>query len=235
MGKALSDIPVLKPYWGKPAVRNFRGGDGNVGIIRSPVRAIALPDCTKPLTRRTLPRVRDHRLTSRNQPEEYCSRRVEKRRLVTPGMARGFITCSLMSGRDYLWWNTTTGRGRTTASTSTMTAPPVTRGLSCASGWPTAGSRRLPLLPASAGRREPLAHGSDWIRVTPLCCCAIPGISRSMPSTGTLRRFGCDQGDCTQYPNILRQPEGICRDLSNEDLFRLSLVLTSGVIYGEDH
>ena len=24
---------------------NFRGGDGNVGIIRSPVRAIALPDC----------------------------------------------------------------------------------------------------------------------------------------------------------------------------------------------
>ena len=35
---------ALKPYWGKPAVRNFRGGDGNVGIIRSPVRAIALLD-----------------------------------------------------------------------------------------------------------------------------------------------------------------------------------------------
>jgi transposase InsO family protein len=34
----------LKPYWGKPAVRNFREGDGNVGILRSPVRAIALPD-----------------------------------------------------------------------------------------------------------------------------------------------------------------------------------------------
>ena len=43
-GKASSDRPALKPYWGKPAVRNFRGGDGNVGIIRSPVRAIALPD-----------------------------------------------------------------------------------------------------------------------------------------------------------------------------------------------
>ena len=43
-GKAPSDKPALKPYWGKPAVRNFRGGDGNVGIIRSPVRAIALPD-----------------------------------------------------------------------------------------------------------------------------------------------------------------------------------------------
>ena len=31
-------------YWGKPAVRNLRGDDGNVGIIRSPVRAIVLPD-----------------------------------------------------------------------------------------------------------------------------------------------------------------------------------------------
>src|SRR5258705_10921073 len=43
-GKASSDNPALKPYRGKLAVRNFRGGDGNVGIIRSPVRAIALPD-----------------------------------------------------------------------------------------------------------------------------------------------------------------------------------------------
>jgi hypothetical protein len=25
----------LKPYWGKPTVRNFRGDDGNGGIIRS--------------------------------------------------------------------------------------------------------------------------------------------------------------------------------------------------------
>ena len=43
-GKASSESPALKPYRGKPAVRNFRGGNGNVGIIRSPVRAIALPD-----------------------------------------------------------------------------------------------------------------------------------------------------------------------------------------------
>jgi len=43
-GKASSDIPALKPYWGKLTVRNFREGDGNVGIIRSPLRAIALPD-----------------------------------------------------------------------------------------------------------------------------------------------------------------------------------------------
>jgi hypothetical protein len=42
-GKAPSDRPALKPYWGKPAVRNFREDDGDVGIIRSPVRAIVLP------------------------------------------------------------------------------------------------------------------------------------------------------------------------------------------------
>jgi hypothetical protein len=34
----------LKPERGKPAFRNFREGDGNGGIIRSPLRAIALPD-----------------------------------------------------------------------------------------------------------------------------------------------------------------------------------------------
>jgi hypothetical protein len=34
---------ALKPYWGKPAVRNFREDDGDVGIIRSPNRAIILP------------------------------------------------------------------------------------------------------------------------------------------------------------------------------------------------
>jgi hypothetical protein len=46
-GKASSDSPALKPYRGKLAVRNFRGGDGNVGIIRSPISAIALPDTPK--------------------------------------------------------------------------------------------------------------------------------------------------------------------------------------------
>ena len=25
----------LKPYWGKPAVRNFRGSGGNLGIIEA--------------------------------------------------------------------------------------------------------------------------------------------------------------------------------------------------------
>ena len=50
-GKAASDMPALKPKRGKPAVRNFRGGDGNVGIIRSPVRAIALPDVIRGMPR----------------------------------------------------------------------------------------------------------------------------------------------------------------------------------------
>ena len=43
-GKAPSDMPALEPYWGKPAVRHLRGDRGNVGIIRSPVRASILPD-----------------------------------------------------------------------------------------------------------------------------------------------------------------------------------------------
>ena len=46
-GQARSERLALKPYWGEPTVRNFRGGSGNVGIIRRPVRATALPD---PLT-----------------------------------------------------------------------------------------------------------------------------------------------------------------------------------------
>jgi len=55
VGKSSSDIPALKLYWGKPAVRNFRGGDGNVGIIRSPVRAIVLPDYEKGVAIRSAP------------------------------------------------------------------------------------------------------------------------------------------------------------------------------------
>ena len=34
----------MEPYWGKPAVRHLREDGGNVGIIRSPLRAIVLPD-----------------------------------------------------------------------------------------------------------------------------------------------------------------------------------------------
>jgi hypothetical protein len=34
-GKAASDSPTLKPYPGKPAVRNFRGDGGNAGIIEA--------------------------------------------------------------------------------------------------------------------------------------------------------------------------------------------------------
>jgi hypothetical protein len=48
VGQARPDRLALKPYWGNPDVRNFREADGNVGFIRSPVRAIALPDPTAP-------------------------------------------------------------------------------------------------------------------------------------------------------------------------------------------
>src|SRR5215469_8659501 len=49
-GKVLSETPALEPYWGKPAVRNLREDNGNVGIIRRPVRAIVLPDLWPPPT-----------------------------------------------------------------------------------------------------------------------------------------------------------------------------------------
>src|SRR6478752_10752848 len=42
--KAPLGQPAFQPYWGKLAVRNDRGDRGNVGIIRSPVRASILPD-----------------------------------------------------------------------------------------------------------------------------------------------------------------------------------------------
>ena len=44
IGKAPLGKPTFQPYWGKPAVRNDRGDRGNVGIIRSPIRASILPD-----------------------------------------------------------------------------------------------------------------------------------------------------------------------------------------------
>jgi hypothetical protein len=37
-------MSALKPYWGKPAVRNFREGYGNGGIMRSPLGATTLLD-----------------------------------------------------------------------------------------------------------------------------------------------------------------------------------------------
>ena len=37
-------MPAFQPYWGKPAVRNDREDRGNVGIIRSPIRASIPPE-----------------------------------------------------------------------------------------------------------------------------------------------------------------------------------------------
>jgi len=42
-GQAPSDMPAFQPDWRKSTVRNDRGDDGNVSIIRSLVRAILLP------------------------------------------------------------------------------------------------------------------------------------------------------------------------------------------------
>src|SRR5258705_11725055 len=46
-------MPPFQPYRGNPAVRNDREGRGNVGIIRSPVRASTLPDGGGPAVKRT--------------------------------------------------------------------------------------------------------------------------------------------------------------------------------------
>ena len=42
----------------KSPVRNFREGHGNVGIIRSPLRAIALPDQSSVLISLSFPRIK---------------------------------------------------------------------------------------------------------------------------------------------------------------------------------
>src|SRR5262249_59173158 len=44
MGTPRSKRPPCQRYRAKPAVRNDRGDRGDVGIIRSPVRASVLPD-----------------------------------------------------------------------------------------------------------------------------------------------------------------------------------------------
>src|SRR3984893_7198850 len=47
--KAPLGKPAFQPYWGKLTVRNDWGDRGNVGIIRSPVRASILPDQRNPI------------------------------------------------------------------------------------------------------------------------------------------------------------------------------------------
>ena len=44
--QALSDRLALKPYWGKPTARNFRGGDGDVGIIEARSAPSLYPTCS---------------------------------------------------------------------------------------------------------------------------------------------------------------------------------------------
>ena len=53
-GKVPSERPTFQPYRGKPAVRNERGDRGNVGIMRSPLRASILPYRERPAAYRIL-------------------------------------------------------------------------------------------------------------------------------------------------------------------------------------
>jgi hypothetical protein len=46
-GKAASDSPALKPYRGKPAIRNFRGDGGNVGIIEARLAPPSYSTCSE--------------------------------------------------------------------------------------------------------------------------------------------------------------------------------------------
>src|SRR4030088_1711251 len=63
-GKVLPYMPASQPYRGKPAVRNDREGRGNVGIMRSPVRASTLPDCGgRAMKRTSLPLLRREFIT----------------------------------------------------------------------------------------------------------------------------------------------------------------------------
>src|SRR5260370_21710297 len=99
-GKASFESPALKPYRGKPAVRNFREGNGNVGIIRSPVRAIALPDS---------------RLLGDEAFRAFVWRRrtgptsLASRRFPTEG-GRGGADLCYRHWRRRKWWSTTTSR-----------------------------------------------------------------------------------------------------------------------------
>src|SRR3981081_4491566 len=54
-------MPAFQPDRAKPAVRNDREGRGNVGIMRSPVRASTLPDCGGRAMKRTSLPLRNRR------------------------------------------------------------------------------------------------------------------------------------------------------------------------------
>src|SRR6267154_6832988 len=47
-GKALPERPTFQPYRGKTRRTVDRGDPGNGGIIRSPIRAMVLPDQSRP-------------------------------------------------------------------------------------------------------------------------------------------------------------------------------------------
>src|SRR5499427_9513095 len=68
-GKAPSEIPAFQPDWRKSAVRNDRGDDGNGGIIRSPIRAIVLPDRAPGVERKVRTVVHERTAYPDSEPE----------------------------------------------------------------------------------------------------------------------------------------------------------------------
>ena len=88
-GQAPLGKPALQPYWGKPAVRNDRGDRGNVGIIRSPVRASILPDYIRVMSVGSVPFVTGLLYS----PTTDVERTSQNRRLV-PGTDLGTYPCS---------------------------------------------------------------------------------------------------------------------------------------------
>src|SRR5712692_4395462 len=70
-----------------------------------------------------------------------------------------------------------TGPGHMTANTFTATALPKMKWLLFGCALPTTRLRKLPASRVFVAGLERLAIGSDWVRGTPHCCCAIPGTS----------------------------------------------------------
>jgi hypothetical protein len=60
LGKALSEMPALEPYWGKPAVRNLRGTTETSAVLESRSAPSSYPTVRSLQPASTAFRARDH-------------------------------------------------------------------------------------------------------------------------------------------------------------------------------
>src|SRR6266699_6834314 len=97
-GKAPLGKPAFQPYWGKLAVRNDRGDRGNVGIIRSPIRASILPNQQRH-------RLRDFDAAQHAQRVEYHLRLSPSRKAIASSSTRT-ASMTRTTGRA---WNSKAG------------------------------------------------------------------------------------------------------------------------------